>query len=298
MLCPHCGTNNHDTAVNCSGCGKWLPLPATRQEGGSAIPMNPPREERPAAPADVPHQTAPPANPPGPAWNAPPPAVPIPGMPYVAAPGNLSPLAAHGSLSAVPAYSGTMLYCKVCGAALYPGQQTCTRCKTPPGYIVNPNDPTATTFLQFGKPVPLVPVLRIMPASSGGLAERLGGWNWGAALLPTVWSARHRIAWLAWASGLVTFLMFSLLLLAAGLHRAPDAKGTLTGLLVSFLLIFWLPRSIFTGLRGNSLAWRSGLYADKEILQKAQRSWTLWAIIGVTGVCIALAITISILLAT
>ena len=66
----------------------------------------------------------------------------------------------------------------------------------------------------------------------------------------------------------------------AWLHRTPDANGTLTGFLVVCALSFGLPRSLFAGLRGNTLALRSGLYSDSERLLKAQRSWTVWAIIG------------------
>src|SRR5207247_1548668 len=135
---------------------------------------------------------------------------------------------------------------------------------------------TATQYLPFGPPVPLIPLFRAGDDRQAEAGETVEGWNWAAALMPTLWAARHRVTWLAVTSGLLTLLLVGLYLIRASLHRTPDAGGTLTGFLVACALIFALPRSLFLGLRGNTLAWRSGLYSDREQLRKAQRKWTPW----------------------
>ena len=113
--------------------------------------------------------------------------------------------------------------------------------------------------------------------------------------MPTLWSARHRLKWLAAESGILSLLLVGLYLLRAALHRTPDAGGTLTGFLVACALIFGVPRSLFLGLRGNTIAWKSGLYSDREQLRKAQRSWTLWAIIGVIVLALLLGVAAAML---
>jgi len=87
--------------------------------------------------------------------------------------------------------------------------------------------------------------------------------------------------WQAAVSGLLTMLLIALILLRAALDRTPDASGTLTGFLVVCALLFGVPRSLYGGRKGNTLALRSGIYADTAALLKAQRRWTLWAIIVV-----------------
>ena len=106
------------------------------------------------------------------------------------------------------------------------------------------------------------------------------------------------MSWLAAASALLSVVLAGLFLLRAALHRTPDASGTLTGLLVVCALIFWLPRSLLAGLRGNEAAFRSGRYLNPETLLKAQRSWTPWAIITVLLMALLLGISAAILNAT
>ena len=189
-----------------------------------------------------------------------------------------------------------MMTCGVCGSSIYPGQPKCLRCQTPPGAIINPNDPTATNLLPFGPPIPLIPLFRAgeeQTAEEPG--ERIRGWNWGAAMMPTIWAARHRMGWLAGVSGLLSLLLIGLFLLRAALHRTPDASGTLTGFLVICALLFAVPRSLFAGLQGNTLAWRSGLYSDREAFWKAQRSWIAWAIIGTAATGLVLGVAAALL---
>jgi hypothetical protein len=298
MVCAHCAWNNLDTSEVCARCGNLLkaanvPSPA---RPSSAIPLVPPRPPAaPPPPAEAPNgslqgeghrdqSTAPPppprpqqpAAPPLPGWNA-------PGASALfqrTAPGPGPALPQFGSLAAAPGYAGQVT-CGVCGAAIYPGQPLCARCQTPYGAIVNPNDPTASNFLPFGPPVPLTPLFR---AGEERLADRrdlLRGWNWGAALLPTVWAARHRLIWPASVSGFLTLLLIGLYLARAALLRTADAGGTLTGFLVVCVLLFGVPRSLYAGIRGNTAALRSGLYPDRDSLRKGQRTFTLWAIIGV-----------------
>jgi hypothetical protein len=161
--------------------------------------------------------------------------------------------------------------------------------------ILNPNDPTATSFLPFGPHVPLVPLFRAGEGQHAGSGEQIDGWNWAAAFVPTFWAARHRIKWLSVVSGSLSLLLIGLYLLRATLHRTADAGGTLTGFLIACTLIFALPRSLYLGLQGNTLAWRSGLYNDREQLRKSQRSWTVWAIIGVTVLALLLGVVAAIL---
>jgi hypothetical protein len=125
--------------------------------------------------------------------------------------------------------------------------------------------------------------------------ERLAGWNWGAALLPTIWAARHRMLWQAGVSALLTMLLVALYLLRAALSRTPDASGTLTGFLVICALLFGVPRSLYAGRRGNTLALRSGIYDDITALLKAQRRWAVWAIIVVSISALVLGIVARIL---
>jgi hypothetical protein len=185
--------------------------------------------------------------------------------------------------------------CGVCGSALFAGQARCLRCQTPPGTIVNPNDPTATNYLPFGPPVTLAPLFRAGGQQSAEAIEHIRGWNWPAALMPTLWAARQRIHWLAAVSGSLTLLLVGLVMLRASLHNSADGGGTLTGFLAACALIFGLPRSLYLGLRGNTLAWQSGLYSDREQLRKAHRSWTPWAIIGVTVIAALLGVAAAIL---
>jgi hypothetical protein len=158
----------------------------------------------------------------------------------------------------------------------------CSRCKTRPGFLVNPNDPTATNDIPFGPPIPLKPIFRTGDQTATESQDALSGWNWGAALLPTLWSARHQLKWLAAGSGLLTLLLGALYLVRASLARTPDAGGTLTGFLVVCALIFGVPRSLYLARHGNTLALRSGIYPDNASLLRAQRRWALWAIIVVT----------------
>ena len=288
MLCPRCGTTNPDTNAYCESCGSPLQPAQDRPTiDSSGIPLaypRPPTRQPPPLPGAVQLPDPRPGEPPG--WQTPAslsqPSAPQYGLPRTALPQYGSLAGAHGS-------PFSSMACGVCGAPIPPGQPRCPRCQTQFGYIVNPNDPTATDSLPFGPHIPLTPLFRAgadEAASEPG--DRIRGFNWGAALLPTVWAARHRLGWLVGVSAMLTLLLCGLYLLRAALHRTPDASGTLTGFLVTCVLLFGAPRSLFAGLRGNSVAWRSGLYPDRESLRKAQRSWTMWAIIGVTVLTILL----------
>ncbi len=280
MQCPRCRNDNPATNLNCAQCGASLRQEASTREP-SAIPLVPPRP--------VVQQTAPLP------YGTPP---PYPGGAGTAQPGGpgLPPaLPQFGSLATAGAAPLQYAVCGVCGSGLFAGQGRCLRCGTPPGAILNPNDPTATQFLPFGPPVDLISLFRAGEERSDEPMEHVGGWNWPAALFPTIWAGRHRFGWQSVISGSLTLMVVGLYLLRVALHRTPDASGTLTGFLVACALIFGLPRSVTLGLRGNTLAWRTGLYSSREQLRKAHRSWTVWAIIGFTVLATLLGVATAIL---
>jgi hypothetical protein len=296
MLCPRCGTNNLETNLLCTQCANPLerapaaPVPPALDLDGIPMPTGMARSTAPQTPPlyQAPPSVAPrPTEVSAPGWQTP----QAPTFPQPGVPASRPPLPHFGSLATAPLPAQPMMACGVCGTAIFPGQPKCLRCQTPPGYIIDPNDPTATNFLPFGPPVALKPLFRMGEEQSGEApGDMIRGWNWGAALMPTIWAARHRFGWQAGVSGLLSVLLIGLYLLRAALHRTPDASGTLTGFLVICVLIFGVPRSLYAGLRGNSLAWRSGLYADRDSLQKTHRSWTTWAIIGVALLALLLGV--------
>ncbi len=272
----------------------WYIPPAQYLQPTNLLPgqVQPPQYSQPGG--SMPGQVSPAA----PGWNAP--AQPDPAARPPALP-QFGSLAAAGGPPGFPgfhAFPVNRTSCGVCGTALFAGQRQCGRCNTPPGAIVNPNDPTATQYLPFGPHVPLIPLFRAGEDKQADKGEQVGGWNWAAALVPTIWAAKHRIKWLAFASGTLSGLIIALYLLRAALHRTPDAGGTLTGFLIACTLIFALPRSVVLGLRGNTLAWQSRLYPDREQLRKSQRSWTVWAIIGVSILVLLLGVVAAILNST
>ncbi|HLJ56543.1 MAG TPA: hypothetical protein VKT77_16005 [Chthonomonadaceae bacterium] len=267
--------------------------------GQSQVYAPPGQPTMPAGPAPGPY-AQPSVSPPGgyvgpPPYGAPP--VYPGGGQYSPYPGGLAPardpklpppLPAFGALAASGYRMPMYTMCGVCGTALFNTLGRCVRCGTPPGKIINPNDPTATEFVPFGPHIQLHVLFR------GGeqapeVEERVEGWNWAAALLPSLWSFRHRIPWFAMASTLLTLVLAGLCLLRASTRHAADGGGTLTGSLIACALIFGLPRSLYLGRLGNTIAWRSGLYPDRDRLRKAQRTWTVWAIMGATVTALALA---------
>ena len=287
MQCPRCGTNNADTNAYCAQCGVALPPAATAaaQAQGATPPTVPSPAAAPApAPAYrppanyLPAQQPPTADTRVPGWYAPPaPSVPSTTAGEAARRPALPPF---GSPAAVPGPPRYLTTCGVCGAALYGGQAVCLRCQTPPGTIVNPNDPTATQYLPFGPHVPLIPLFR-SGEPRAETADRIPGWQprrrpdadrLGREAPDQVAARRLRTP---------DPPAYRHVPDAGRLHRASES-GILTGYLFACVLIFALPRSLYLGLNGNTLAWRSGLFADRVQLQKAQRTWTLWAIIGVT----------------
>ncbi len=289
MRCPNCGTINLESLSVCTLCGmpngpdlRDGPL-ADRIASSDYLAESPARHPvMPPLPAlePTPRSNVPPAGQLEPGWYVP--AGPL-SQASDSSPGahaTRTPLPARGSLAEPPPQQAHMLVCGVCGAAVTLGQRQCPRCQTPPGAIVNPNDPTATTFLPFGPPVPLTPLFRAgAETPERGPGANLRGWNWGAALLPTLWAANHRLTQLAVWSGLLSIALVSLTLLRAALHRTIDSGGTLTGFLAACALLFGVPRSLYGGLRGNTMAWRSGRYQDRHAMGRAQRSWAVWAII-------------------
>jgi hypothetical protein len=211
------------------------------------------------------------------------------------APPQRPPLPNFGSLATAPADPRAMVPCGVCGTLLPVGHGQCLRCATPRGAIVDPNDPTATVYLPFGPHVPLKPLFRAGDLSAEGTGDAVRGWSWSAALLPTLWAARHRAWGLAVASGFLTALLLALFLSRAGFHRVFDPKGTLTGFLITCTLMFAVPRSLFAGFRGLAIAWQSGRYPDEASLRKADRRWSVWAIITVSLLVLFLGLAASLL---
>ena len=292
MQCPQCGLTNPVSNENCSSCSFDLRSKPISSESVGAHPVPPPdvvdsdiqqsvtngaagpafqMEHAPYVPPMAPTPTYTPPAPPQtvPGWHSPPSrttALPV-ARPF--------PLTASNPQLAIS--------CGVCGSELFAGQLRCRRCSTPPGAIMNPNDPTATAYLPFGPPIALVPIFRVGEEDqTKGANSRISGWNWGAALLPTLWAAKHRVHWFASVSALLSVILACLIFFRVAVYRTPDAGGTLTGLLAASALIFGIPRTLYAGSQGNALAWQSGLYSELAQCTRAQRTWALWAIIGVT----------------
>ena len=177
------------------------------------------------------------------------------------------------------------------------------------GTLANPNDPTSTTFL----PLSLLnapgnsadPSLALpLPTLSGrsDADDPTAGWNWGAALLSTFWAIRHRL-WGMAVPAAINFLLW-LLLFGAGidtiyhpihLTTPPDDSGMAVFLfLLGASLLFWFGKTLYLGLRGNALAWRSGLYSSPDQMRSVQRLWAGWGV-GVSFLVVALFVVISLM---
>ncbi len=99
------------------------------------------------------------------------------------------------------------------------------------------------------------------------LPESLRGFNWGAFLVPVIWSAFNRvwIGMLTWVGVLALLIDFP--------ERLEWLRMLL--LLVSFGL------TVYLGFKGNELAWRSKRWRSAEHFTRVQRNW-LWASLIVT----------------
>ncbi|HLK59956.1 MAG TPA: hypothetical protein VKU00_25570 [Chthonomonadaceae bacterium] len=218
--------------------------------------------------------------------------------------------------TAVPyASAGAYTYCLVCGAPL-PGMNYsyCPTCFTPVGTLANPNDPTATTFLALAEvqrmnpttPVSSsvqptgIPAMPLPNAVPGIPEDAKQGWNWGAALLTTPWAFRHRVWWAAILGGMNLLLWVFFLVAIAASGNSSSASSSdpsddtalwLGGIMLAGSGLFWLLKTLYLGLNGNGLAWKTGLYRDVAQMRKVQKVWAGWGfLIAVMTVVIFIAV--------
>lgn len=86
------------------------------------------------------------------------PQVPVPSAPSLPPLPNVS---AVSPPAVPPPLPGVM--CLVCGQIFAPQAPHCPHCKTPRGMIVNPEDPTGSTYLPYGAPYPAPNALSAQP---------------------------------------------------------------------------------------------------------------------------------------
>jgi hypothetical protein len=184
-----------------------------------------------------------------------------PPQPYNAPPGYGAPQ----PYGAPPTYSPApaALQCRVCGAALTPQDYQCPRCSTPVGTVVNPNDPTASSFFPVG---PSAELINNSGQKSGMVPPPICNykWHWGAFGANWIWCFAHGL--IGWGVA----LMF--------LHLIP---------------LFALIASVYLGSVGHQQAWRNRRYASVDQYIRTERVWTIW---GVIGFCIYLLIFVLYLL--
>ena len=125
MNCPACGKQNPDGEKRCVHCFKPLFAETSSSSNASGIPFNPPRAEQ-QRPMQIEYAQS--------------------GGSALPRTGSLA-----GQTGGFPVSTGVnlgyALSCRVCGDLIAPGRSKCNRCKVPAGMVVNPDDPTASTFL-------------------------------------------------------------------------------------------------------------------------------------------------------
>lgn len=125
MNCPTCGKQNPEGEKRCVHCLKPLFAETASPATSSGIPFNPPRAEQ-DRPTQIEYANS--------------------GASALPRTGSLSGQA--GGFPGSPGSNlGYPLSCRVCGDLIAPGRSKCSRCKVPAGMVVNPDDPTASTFL-------------------------------------------------------------------------------------------------------------------------------------------------------
>ncbi len=199
-------------------------------------------------------------------------------------------------------YPGQAAYapnqCKVCGNMLAYSVLTCPFCTVPLGMIANPYDPTVTTYLDaraLNAPG-TSPVFAAPGAYAGRGADPLTGvpeevrkgWNWAAALNSTLWAFTHRApGWgLLGAIGLFCWLVLILGMstMSSSDLRGGNADDQAASLIVGLIFIgsfalLWVIKTLYLGMKGNVIAWRSGRYTTVSQLKFVQRQWTKWSLV-------------------
>lgn len=273
IVCPRCGKLNQPAAARCEGCGQALSTPVTlptEAMGGAAVP-SPGPFGRPSAPLSGPP--------------------PVP-QPAVADANRFAqPVFGLGSLANSTGAAASQLpqpsaYCFLCGQLILPTAaiRPCPRCQAPLGYVADPNDFTCSTVTPYtGKPIPLTtvnPLLVLTGTESQDYAYNVPGWNWGAALCSTLWTLRHR-CW-GWAAACLANLLFwavIAVLLPGAVSDSqsisnPDAGvQTVVNLIIPIAAAFWLYKTIYLGVHGNTLALKYGRYSGEAQMLSAQIKW-------------------------
>lgn len=187
-----------------------------------------------------------------------------------------------------------VLRCQVCGHTIDYGARSCSVCTVPVGMIANPFDPTVTTYLdaralhQPGtSPVYAAPgsyAGRAADSSNGVPEEVRRGWNWAAALNSTLWAFTHRaVGWgLLCAAGLFCWVAVIVAISAtpsADLHSTDSTATDVTIVLIGGSTLFWLFKTLYLGVKGNTIAWHSGRYSNASQMRNVQGQWVSWSLL-------------------
>ena len=172
-------------------------------------------------------------------------------------------------MATMPLYGApgaAMSQCRVCGTVLPPNTYHCSRCGTPVGTVVNPNDPTASSYY----PVAGVQQFENTSGQKGSVPPELqGGWNWGAAFLSLFWAIAHRVWWIV-----------GIQVAQVALNVAAQSTSNSPIVLVIALLNFMagIALFIYIGIRGNRLAWQNRRFDSIEHCKSVQRRWGKWVL--------------------
>ena len=210
---------------------------------------------------------------------------------------NYTPVATGAPYASAPSYgtgypaqmARAANQCKVCGSLIAYGALSCAICLVPLGMIANPFDPTVTTYLdaralnQPGtSPVYAAPgaYAARAPGSAHSVPVEARGWNWSAALNSTLWAFSHRSFGWGLYCGFGVFLWVIIILGLSAVPKA-DAGDALVGTFVigSVVGVFWLIKTLYLGLKGNEIAWRSGRFSNVSQMKNVQRQWVLWSVV-------------------
>jgi len=261
MLCPKCNRTNADTAHFCTTCGQ--PLQASAASS-------------PTIPANLPQNTPPPGHGPQQPYGAPYP--PVAGTPQpVHAPSAQTPDNPYGAPqpgSVMPPYAPpapAALQCRVCGGALTPRDYQCPRCSAPVGTVVNPNDPTASSYFPVGG----YAQIENTSGQKGPVPQEVqGSWNWGAAFVGLFWTIAHKVWWMLGIYIALLAVDFAIVLPAL-LSGDMRAVAVLQG--VSFIIN--LVMIIYLGKNGNRLAWQNRRFESLQQFVEVQGRWRSWGIV-------------------
>ncbi len=297
MQCPQCGQINADAAQFCTACGHSLTIPPQTE---SSIPSplsgadRPPSE--PILASEVrfaPPPMTPPAAPPN-THTAPPQqsqAQPIAPPGYATA--SPYPAALQASPPAYGPPTAFVTPCRVCGASVSSQSYSCPRCGTPAGMIVNPNDPTANTYLPASAPgyTPTVNSSGQRKTASGELQQ---GWNWGAAFVTYCWAIAHGVWW--YVILITSLFLCELALVTIQIASAGVDLSVPIGLGALLYGILFVVFRIYFGTKGTQLAWQYRRFDNSIQCLDVQQKWKPCGIAAGSTLAVILALCVMMLI--